>query len=89
MREDIHLVRTELLETEADCDVQNPPVIREYLASTDEDKALFEMTFKSFKTNTQLKARGDWYGWKTGLFERVRPEVEDVWRGVQEVIING
>lgn len=85
MREDIQLVRAQLLAEEEECDARNPPVIKEYLASTDEIKALFEMTFKSFKTNTQLKTRGRWYDWKTGLFERVRPEIENVWRGVQEV----
>ena len=87
MKDDIKESQAQLQATEEDCDTHNPPVIREYLSATDDDKQLFEMTFKAFKTNTQLKARERWYDWKQGLMERVRPDVEDMLKGMQEVKI--
>lgn len=77
MRDDITTGSRALAAQEAICDQLNPPVIVDYLSASDEDKALFELTFKAFKTNTQLKARERWYDWKMGLMERVRPDVEE------------
>lgn len=85
MHSDITTGLAELAQTEADCSAHNPPVIREYLSASDEDKQLFEMTFKAYKSNTQLKARERWYGWKMGLMERVREDVVEVWEGMKEV----
>jgi kinetochore protein Spc7/SPC105 len=85
MKDDIREGQAQLAATELDCSVHNPPVVREYLSASDEDRQLFEMTFKAFKTNTQLKARERWYDWKMGLIERVGPDVEEMLRGMQEV----
>lgn len=85
MRSDIQTGQLELEQTEADCSIHNPPVIREYLCATDEDKVLFEMTFKAYKSNTQLKAKERWYDWKMGLIERVGPDVGEVLEGMREV----
>jgi kinetochore protein Spc7/SPC105 len=85
MKDDIRESQAQLDATETDCSVHNPPVIREYLSATDEDKQLFEMTFKAFKANTQLKARERWYDWKMGLMQRVGPDVEEMLKGMQEV----
>ena len=85
MREDISSGQSDLAATEQDCDLDNPPVIREYLSASDEDKQLFEMTFKAFKTNTQLKAREKWYDWKTELMGSVMPHVEEMLAGMGEV----
>jgi kinetochore protein Spc7/SPC105 len=46
---------------------------------------LFELTFKAFKTNTQLKARAKWYEWKAGILENIRPDVEEVYNEVKAV----
>lgn len=85
MKEDIDSVQKDLVATEEVCALENPSVIREYLSASDEDKQLFEMTFKAFKTNTQLVARGEWYDWKMGLMERIRPVVDKTLVEMQEV----
>jgi kinetochore protein Spc7/SPC105 len=85
MKDDISFGQAALAATEEVCDLDNPPVIREYLSASDEDKQLFEMTFKAFKTNTQLKARAGWYDWKMSLMGRVRPDVEEMLEGMREV----
>ncbi len=85
MKDDISSGQSDLAATEQICDLDNPPVIREYLSASDEDKQLFEMTFKAFKTNTQLKARERWYDWKMGLMGRVRPDVEEMLAGMRDV----
>ena len=85
MKEDIQSGQADLSETDHICNLDNPPVIREYLSASDEDRALFEMTFKAFKTNTQLKARERWYDWKTDLMAKVRPDVEELLSGMREV----
>ncbi len=74
-----------MVETESLSSLHNPPVIKEYLSASDEDKLLFEMTFKAFKTNTQLKARERWYDWKMGVMEKIRPDVEEMLDGMREV----
>lgn len=85
MKHDIASGQHDLDATEQECDAENPSVIREYLSASDDDKQLFEMTFKAFKTNTQLKAKEMWYDWKLSLIERMRPEVEEMLTGMQEV----
>lgn len=65
--------------------LHNPLVIRHYLAATDEEKVLFEDTFKAFKTNTSLKAKERWYEWKHQIIERLRPDVEALLEDMQEV----
>jgi kinetochore protein Spc7/SPC105 len=84
MKSDISESTAQLDQTEADCLIHNPPVIREYLSAGDEEKKIFEMTFKAFKINTQLRARERWYDWRMGLMERVRPDVEEVYEGMKE-----
>ncbi|WWC72755.1 uncharacterized protein I206_106719 [Kwoniella pini CBS 10737] len=84
LREDIRTGQSELDLFESRCDEDSPPVIQEYLSATDEDKQLFEMTFKSFKTNTQLKAKEMWYDWKLQLMQTIKPDVEGMLEGMQE-----
>ncbi|WWD20877.1 hypothetical protein CI109_105354 [Kwoniella shandongensis] len=84
LREDIKTGQEELAAVESRCDEDSPPVIQEYLAATDEDRQLFELTFKSFKTNTQLKAKEMWYDWKHQLMETIKPDVESMLEGMQE-----
>ncbi|WVQ86169.1 hypothetical protein IAT38_008337 [Cryptococcus sp. DSM 104549] len=84
LRDDIKSGHEELSAVEARCDEDSPPVIQEYLAATDEDRQLFEMTFKSFKTNTHLKAREMWYDWKWQLMDTIRPDVESMLEGMRE-----
>ncbi|WVW80635.1 hypothetical protein I302_102621 [Kwoniella bestiolae CBS 10118] len=84
LREDIRTGQAELDLCEARCDEDSPPVIQEYLSATDEDKQLFELTFKSFKTNTQLKAKEMWYDWKLQLMQTIKPDVEGMLQGMQE-----
>ena len=85
MKDDITSGQADLHETDSLCSIDNPPVIREYLSASEEDKGLFEMTFKAFKTNTQLKAKERWYDWKMSLMERVRPDVAELLEGMREV----
>ena len=85
MKDDIKQGQADLLATEDSCTLDNPPVIREYLSASEEDRQLFEMTFKAFKTNTQLKAREGWYDWKMSLMGKVRPDVEEMVLGMKEV----
>lgn len=85
MKADISDSAAALAQTETDCSVHNPPVIREYLSAGDDEKKIFEMTFKAFKTNTQLRARERWYDWKMDLMARVRPDVEEVLEAMREV----
>jgi kinetochore protein Spc7/SPC105 len=85
MKADITESATQLAQTETDCSVHNPPVIKEYLSAGDDEKKIFELTFKAFKTNTQLKARERWYNWKMDLMARVRPDVEEVFGQMMEV----
>ncbi|KAK4685733.1 hypothetical protein P7C73_g4411, partial [Tremellales sp. Uapishka_1] len=73
-----------LMQTEAHADLHNPPVIQEYLSASDEDRPLFEMTFKNFKRNVVLKARERWYDWKSELMKTMKPNVEAVWEGMKE-----
>ncbi|ORY27998.1 Spc7 kinetochore protein-domain-containing protein [Naematelia encephala] len=84
MRADIQQSQNDLSATEAICDQVNPRVIKEYLSASDEDKQLFEMTFKAFKTNTQLMVREEWYDWKTKLVERVQPDVKEHLEGMRQ-----
>lgn len=65
--------------------MHNPMVIRHYLAATDEEKVLFEGTFKAFKTHTGLRAKERWYEWKHEIIERLRPDVENLLADMQEV----
>ena len=46
IKDDISDGQVKLAATEEDCDLHNPPVIQEYLSASDEDKQLFEYTFK-------------------------------------------
>jgi kinetochore protein Spc7/SPC105 len=85
MREDIKAGHEELSATERLSSTHNPPVIKDYLSAPDEEKQLFEMTFKQFKTNTLLKARERWYDWKMSLIGKIRPDVEELLRGMQAV----
>ncbi|WVO16910.1 hypothetical protein L204_104596 [Cryptococcus depauperatus] len=78
LRDDIKTGNDELSLVSARCDLDSPPVIQEYLLASDEDKQLFEMTFKSYKTNTHLKAREMWYDWKWQLLETIKPDVESM-----------
>ncbi|KIY32951.1 kinetochore protein Spc7/SPC105 [Cryptococcus gattii E566] len=82
--QDIKTGNEELAAVSARCDIDSPPVIQEYLAASDEDKQLFEMTFKSFKTNTHLKAKEMWYDWMWQLLETIKPDVETVLMGMKE-----
>ncbi|WWC65016.1 uncharacterized protein I303_107630 [Kwoniella dejecticola CBS 10117] len=84
LRDDIRIGQSELDLFESRCDEDSPPVIQEYLSATDEDKQLFELTFKSFKTNTQLKAKELWYDWKLQLMQTIKPDVEAMMVGMQE-----
>ncbi|ODN92072.1 hypothetical protein L198_05744 [Cryptococcus wingfieldii CBS 7118] len=84
LRDDINTGNEELLAVEARCEDDSPPVIQEYLSASEEDRQLFEMTFKSFKTNTHLKAREMWYDWKRQLLETIEPEVAGALQGMQE-----
>ncbi|WRT70897.1 uncharacterized protein IL334_007896 [Kwoniella shivajii] len=84
LREDIRTGHAELEAFEARCDEDSPPVIQEYLAATDEDKQLFELTFKSFKTNTHLKAKEMWYDWKLQLMQTIKPDVESALEGMRQ-----
>jgi hypothetical protein len=85
LQNDITTSQSDLHKTEQDCTTLNPPVIKEYLSASDEDKALFEMTFKSFKANTQLKARGRWYDWRMGVVRGLRGDMEAMVEGMREV----
>lgn len=85
MKIDMSESAAQLAQTEVDCSVHNPPVIKEYLSAGDDEKKIFELTFKAFKTNTQLKARERWYDWKMDLMQRVRPDVEEVLDSMTEV----
>lgn len=85
MKRDILATAADLQATEDDCSKHNPPVIRDYLSASDEDRPLFEMTFKGFKAITQLKAKARWYGWRIDLMQRLKPDVEAVWEGMKEV----
>lgn len=85
IKSDITSGQSDLASTESIYSQSNPPVIKEYLAANDEDKQLFELTFKAFKTNTQLKARSKWYEWKAGILENIRPDVEEVYNEVKDV----
>lgn len=85
MRADIMSGQSDLAATESLCSMNNPPVIQEYLAASAEDKQLFEMTFKAFKTNTQLKAKGRWYDWHMGLMEKIIPDVKEMYDGMKAV----
>ena len=88
MKDDISSGQSDLTATENLYDLNNPPVIREYLSASDEDKQLFEMTFKAFKTNTQLKAKESWYVWKMDLLGLVRPDVKEILAGMREVSLS-
>ena len=85
MKDDITSGQSDLTATESLYDLNNPPVIREYLSASDEDKQLFEMTFKAFKTNTQLKAKESWYVWKMELLGLVRPDIKEILGGMRSV----
>ncbi|WVR08768.1 hypothetical protein IAU60_005826 [Kwoniella sp. DSM 27419] len=84
LRDDIKSAAVELRSFEERCDEDSPPVIQEYLSATDDDKQLFEMTFKSFKTNTHLKAKEMWYDWKLQLMETIQPDVQNMMAQMQD-----
>ena len=61
-------------------------VMREYLAAEEEDRAMFEQTFQTYKAYTLLQAREKWYDWKMAILNgTTRPEIEDLLAGMQEV----
>ncbi|WVQ95379.1 hypothetical protein IAU59_002476 [Kwoniella sp. CBS 9459] len=74
----------QLTSFEARCEEVQPPVIAEYLSATDEDKQLYEMAFKSFKTYRQLKAKEAWYDWRYQMMETMQPDIEAMMQGMQE-----
>jgi hypothetical protein len=78
VRSDIVQCQSELTYNEQIYDKMNPPVVTEYLAANDSDRMTFEKVFRSFKVSTELKARANWYDWKFGMMEKVRPDVEEV-----------
>ncbi|ORX40865.1 Spc7 kinetochore protein-domain-containing protein [Kockovaella imperatae] len=84
LRTDISARHEELLDRERECAEDAPTVIKEYLAASDEDKALFESTFKDFKLNTLLKAQLAWYEWKTGLMTALKPHMQEYLDGQKE-----
>ncbi|EIW69319.1 hypothetical protein TREMEDRAFT_71597 [Tremella mesenterica DSM 1558] len=84
MREDIRAAALDLQATEELYSLHNPPVIKEYLAAPDHEKAMFESTFKNFKTNTHLKAKEGWYDWKIALMSKIKPDVEEMLLGMKE-----
>lgn len=85
IKNDITGGQADLASTESIYSQDNPSVIKEYLAANDDDKQLFELTFKTFKTHMQLKAREKWYDWKFGVMENIRPSVEEVYVEVKQV----
>ena len=87
MRGDILAGNAEIQATEVDCGTRNPPVIREYLSATDEDRRLFEMTFKAYRHSGQLRARERWYGWKKMTMEQVALDVRAMVDKMREVSI--
>jgi len=85
MKRDIAAAQEYLVEHEHICSLDNPPVIREYLTASEEDRGIFEVLLKTYKTNTVLKAKEAWYEWKREFLEMVRPDVEAILSGMQEV----
>ena len=85
MKNDIATAQAYVVEQEHICSLDNPPVIREYLTASEEDRAIFEVLLKTYKTNTVLKAKEAWYEWKRGFLEMVRPDVEAILVGMQMV----
>lgn len=71
---------------EEECEREMPMVMREYLAAEEEDRVMFEQTFQTFKANTVLRAREEWYEWKTArLNDGIRPELEAILAGMKDV----
>ena len=85
MKRDIAAAQDYLVEHEHICSLDNPPVIREYLTASEEDRGIFEVLLKTYKTNTVLKAKQAWYEWKREFLEMVRPDVEAILGDMQEV----
>jgi kinetochore protein Spc7/SPC105 len=85
MKRDIASAQEYLVEHEHICSLDNPPVIREYLMASEEDRGIFEVLLKTYKTNTVLKAKQAWYEWKREFLEMVRPDVEAILGDMQEV----
>ncbi|WVF67854.1 hypothetical protein IAT40_002615 [Kwoniella sp. CBS 6097] len=84
LRDDIRSSSEMLADFEVQCVENQAPAIAEYLSANDDEKQLYEMAFKRFKTNTHLKAKGRWYDWRVQLLETVQPDVQNTLQGMQE-----
>ncbi|KAJ9096114.1 hypothetical protein QFC19_007340 [Naganishia cerealis] len=62
----------------------NPDVIRDYLAASDEEKGVFETVILNLKRNAHLIAREKWYNWKQTLVSQIQPIVEAHMEGLKE-----
>jgi len=78
MQADIADMGTELGEIEAKLDEDNPIVVREYLSAGEDERGIFEMMLREYKTNTMHCARSNWYDWKRSIMERIRPDIQQI-----------
>jgi kinetochore protein Spc7/SPC105 len=85
IRSEITDCQSELTYNEKSYDQFNPLVITEYLTSPENDRIQFEDYFRNLRIHTDLKAREEWYDWKMGMMDRVRPDVEEVLNEVLQV----
>ncbi|BEI90433.1 uncharacterized protein CcaverHIS019_0305030 [Cutaneotrichosporon cavernicola] len=61
------------------CSEDNPPVVHDYLAADEEDRAMFEGVLLQIKSVTYLRARARWYDWKHQILsERVGADIRDI-----------
>lgn len=84
MRKDIETGQKELEQYDIDISEDNPPVVREYLAASDEDKGFFELTIKNLKTNAHLVAREKWYDWRQSIVNQLKPAVNQYLENLKE-----
>lgn len=87
MAEDIKIAQDDLREHEEICKLENPTAIQQYLAAPEEERPVFEALFKSYKTNTTLRAKEGWYTWRKEVLDVVRPDLEAVVTGMREVSV--
>jgi len=85
MAEDIKIAQDDLREHEEICKLENPTAIQQYLAAPEEERPVFEALFKSYKTNTTLRAKEGWYTWRKEVLDVVRPDLEAVLSGMRQV----
>ena len=75
--------RSMVREIEAETFEDNPPLFREYMAATQDVKALMDHQFKNVKTHARLLSKAMWYEWRMKLQEGLKEGLTRISEGMQ------